>query len=206
MKHLIIISIAIVAFLGLPGLAQAQWSVGPHVIISVPNSDFANVSGVGGGFGVKGVRQMGGVFAVRGDFAFISHGRELASLNFGGFITPAEIKNESYRMTLGPELSTGGRHLRVHAEVAGGFYIFRTSLTDSFGRQFDSNTDGAWGWNAGAGVQYDIGLGPWLDVSLEYQSIYNITTELEDDQGQTAKQDIDANEFTIKAGVIFFLD
>ena len=62
----------------------------------------------------------------------------------------------------------------------------------------------------GGGLQYDIGLGPWLDVSFEYQTIYNITTEFQvrDAQGTVIgieKQDITANEFTIKVGVIFFL-
>jgi len=196
--------------------AGAQWSAAPQIVISIPNSDFANVSGAGGGFGVKVIRDFGRRtgFALRGDFAFLSHGREFTTVNtnsiFGSRL--AEVRHQSFRLTFGPQYSTGSRSFKVYGGVLGGFYIFRTNTDLNIGGNIfqDSSGDAALGWNAGGGFQYDIGLGPWLDVSFEYQTIHNITTEFEvrDDQGTligTEKQNITANEFTIKVGVIFFL-
>jgi len=202
------------ALLYFPIKIQAQWSAAPQIIISIPSSDFANVSGAGGGFGVKVIRDFGkrSGFGLRGDFAFLSHGKEFTQIgtSVGSFI--AEVRHQSFRLTFGPQYSLGSRNFKMYAAVLGGFYIFRTNtdVNTSFGFFQTSTGDAALGWNAGGGLQYDIGLGPWLDVSFEYQTIYNITTEFQvrDDQGtviDTQKQDITANEFTIKVGVIFFL-
>ncbi|MFQ5677568.1 MAG: hypothetical protein ACE5G1_16885, partial [bacterium] len=93
----------------------------------------------------------------------------------------------------------------------GGFYVFRTTIdiNTTFGFFQDESSDAAVGWKIGGGFQYDIGIGPWLDVSFEYNTIYNITTESTAETGQdqfeTTSTDITANEFIIKAGVIFFL-
>ncbi len=201
-----------------PSQGQAQWSAAPQIVISIPNSDFANVSGAGGGFGVKVIRDFGRRtgFGLRGDFAFLSHGREFTTrrINLGGIIRErfAEVRHQSFRLTFGPQYSIGTRNLKMYGGVLGGFYIFRTNVDLNIGGNIfqDSSGDAALGWNVGGGFQYDIGLGPWLDVSFEYQTIHNITTEFEvrDDEGAligTEKLDITANEFTIKVGVVFFL-
>lgn len=213
MRRLIVLVCTIVFFY-FPNQGEAQWSAAPQVVISIPNSDFANVSGTGGGFGIKAVRDFSrrGGFGLRGDFAFLSHGKDFTQVNTlsGSFI--AEIRFQSFRLTFGPQYSFGSRSFRVYGGVLGGFYIFRTNtnINTSLGFFQDSTGDAALGWNLGGGVQYDIGLGPWLDFSFEYQTIYNITTEFQvrDSQGNvvgTEKQDITANEFTIKVGIIFFL-
>ncbi|MCH7755508.1 outer membrane beta-barrel protein [candidate division KSB1 bacterium] len=211
--HRFIILASTFAVLYFPIKIQAQWSAAPQIVISIPRSDFANVSGTGGGFGVKVIRDFGGRsgFGLRGDFAFLSHGKEFTQVNIGGLFI-AEVKHQSFRLTFGPQYSFGSRNFKMHGSILGGFYIFRTNtdVNTSFGFFQDSTGDAALGWNVGGGFQYDIGLGPWLDVSFEYQTIYNITTEFQvrDEQGTVIgieKQDITANEFTIKVGVIFFL-
>ncbi len=203
-------SIIIIAFLLLiisPGFIQAQWSVAPHVVISIPNADFANVSGTGGGFGIKAIRDFRSMHGIglRGDFAFISHGKDFGTV--GGYIS--EIRHQSFRLTFGPQYSLGTRKFKVHAEVSGGFYIFRTNedIQTNFGFFQDSSGDAALGWNFGGGFQYDIGLGPWLDVALEYQTIYNIPQIVGIDEAtlKSITTDITAHEITLKIGVIFFL-
>jgi len=212
--HRFIILVSTFAMLYFPIKIQAQWSVAPQIIISIPRSDFANVSGAGGGFGVKVIRDFGrrNGFGLRGDFAFLSHGKDFTQVptTIGNFL--AEVRHQSFRLTFGPQYSFGSRKLKMYGGVLGGFYIFRTNtdVNTSFGFFQDSSGDAAVGWNVGGGLQYDIGLGPWLDVSIEYQTIYNITTEFQvrDAQGtviETERQDMTANEFTIKVGVIFFL-
>ena len=64
------------------------------------------------------------------------------------------------------------------------------------------------GWNFGGGLQYDVGLGPWLDVSVRYQTIFNIasaTVTNAEGVEEEVRPNITANEFTVKVGVIFFI-
>jgi len=204
-------ALCFMVFTGIPGIVLSQWEVGPHLVISVPRSDFANVSAVVGGFGVKGIYNLAGPLGLRGDFAFISHGRELGTVQDSrgqNFI--AETRNESFRLTAGPQFSTKGRKLRLYGGAQAGFFFFRTNInvTTTFQIFQDSSTDAGLGWNAGGGIQYDMGLGPWIDIAFEYQTIYNLTTEtevIENGETVTLKQDFTANEYTIKAGIIFFL-
>ena len=204
---------AIVLWAIAPSRVQAQWTVGPHVLISFPNSDFANVSQTGGGFGIKVARKMtalGGV-GLRGDFGYLSYGRDVTTVptNFGTYL--GEIRNNAFRLTFGPEYVFGTRNFKAHVGVLGGFYFFRTdiNITDGF-NQFTAASDNEadLGWSAGGGLMYDIGLGPWLDVAVEYQSIYNVPSPRVDPanpEGEPIKRDITAHEITLKIGVIFFL-
>lgn len=210
-----LLSFVIISILFFPALSMAQWSVGPHIVVSIPTADFANVSGTGGGFGIKVIRNvgaLGGGLGLRGDFAFLTHGKDFEAVqsSFGTFL--AEIRNESFRLTFGPQYAFGGRNVKFHAVAEAGFYIFRTNvnLPTNFGFFQDTrDSDAAVGWNFGGGIQYDIGLGPWLDLSVEYQTIYNITSpttrENENGEIETIKRDITANEITLKIGIIFFL-
>ncbi|MFQ5751044.1 MAG: hypothetical protein ACE5HI_03530 [bacterium] len=205
----------LLGFIISPGMLQAQWAVGPHIVVSFPSSDFANVSGTGGGFGIKVIRQvntLGGI-ALRGDFAFLTYEKGFDTVRDAfnrEFL--AEIRNEAFRLTFGPNYTVGSRNFKVHFGAMGGFYFFRTNInvSTSFGFFQDSrDNEVALGWNVGGGFQYDIGLGPWLDVALRYQSIYNVPTTVttQDTGGQvdTRKVDITAHELTLKIGLIFFL-
>jgi len=199
---------------------QAQWSVAPQIVISVPQADFENVSQTGGGFGVKVSRKfksLGGL-ELRGDFAFLSYGKEFNQLTDGagnpitefGFPLIAEFRNEGMRMTLGPQYTVGTDFLKVYAGVLGGFYYYRTNVTvqgTTFGFSDSRDNNVALGWNFGGGLLYDIGLGPWIDLSLQYQTIYNLPTrsEQQNEQGGFDTVDITAHEFTFKIGVLFFL-
>lgn len=213
MRRLTMLGIVLALFI-MPAITQAQWSVGPQIVISIPTSDFANVSDVGGGFGIKVIRQLnslGGV-ALRGDFAFLSHGKDFQTVETFSGSFAAEVRHESFRINFGSQYSFGTDNFKLYLGARGGFYFFRTNINipTSFGfLTAEDESDAAVGWNVGGGIQYDIGLGPFLDLAIEYQTIYNITTELEiqDDAGGvvTAKQDITANEFTVKIGVTFFL-
>ncbi|MFQ5708643.1 MAG: outer membrane beta-barrel protein [bacterium] len=195
-----------------PALCQAQWSVGPHIVISAPTSDFANVSEVGGGLGLKGIYQVSKFahLSLRSDFSFISYGGtkfKSVTVNGGGPF-PAQSRNESFRLIFGPQVSFGKRPIKFQLFSMGGFYFFRENLTitDGFFVVQDSRENSSeLGWNFGGGIQYDIGLGPWLDISVEYNTIKNISGPPVAGDEQAPRPDIDANEITIKMGVIFFL-
>ncbi len=210
----LLLTTTVLTLLLLPSWAGAQWSIGPSVVISIPTADFSNVSGVGGGFGVKAVRELKMGFGLRGDFAYLSHGKEFQSISTISGVFPAEVRHQSFR------LAAGGQYMlhvaegfNLYASALGGFYWFRTNinLNTAVGFfQLEGRSEAALGWNFGGGFQYDFGLGPLLDIGLEYQTIYNISSEFEirDPSGEvigTEKRDITANEFLIKVGVTFFL-
>jgi len=48
----------------------------------------------------------------------------------------------------------------------------------------------ALGWNANLGFQFDIGLGPWIDISAEYQTIYNVPGPIDPEQPDRAVPDL----------------
>jgi hypothetical protein len=193
-----------------PNLAQAQWSVGPHILVSFPNSDFANVSKTGAGFGIKAahrLRSLGGV-GLRGDFAFLSYGREITTVTdpfFGTFI--AEVRNDAIRLTFGPEYTFGTRKFKAHVGVLGGLYFFKTDINIDQFTPISSESDAALGWNFGGGLMFDVGLGPWIDLGVEYQSIYNVPAPVPDpaNPGEVLSSDITAHEITLKIGILFFL-
>ncbi len=194
--------------------ANAQWAIGPSVVISIPTSEFSNVSGVGGGFGVKVIRNLNNSgLGLRGDFAYLSHGKEFQSIATLSGLFPAELRHQSFRLAGGAQYSFGSDELKFYAGAMGGFYWFRTTvnINTSFGFfQAEGQSDAALGWNFGGGVQLDFGLGPLFDVGVEYQTIYNIgqSIEIRDANGEVVdveRRDITANEFLVKLGVTFFI-
>lgn len=194
---------SVIVLLTLTGTGRPQWSVGPHIAISFPTAEFANVSDVGGGLGVKAfyqVRSFGNSgLALRGDFVYITYDSRLESENttIGPILTQA--RDESYRLAVGPHLLLGSRSYKFHLGATGGVYLYRT--TNAF-RSKDTTLE--LGWNVSGGLSIDIGLGPWLDLDVEYHTIKNIPGPV-DDANPDERVDIDANDVTVKAGVLFFL-
>ncbi|MCA9754833.1 MAG: outer membrane beta-barrel protein [Candidatus Eisenbacteria bacterium] len=189
------------------------WQVGPHLLIAVPMDDFQNVSGVGGGLGIRGNYELSDVFSIRGDAAYLSYGRKFETLYFGpsiGFLQ-AETTSQNYRLSLGPQLSFYGTKFIVYTSGQAGAYLFRTAITVP-GTTYSDSRDTHWalGWNGALGVQFDVGLGPWLDVGVAYQTMYDLpgpTRENPDDPDAAPIQgdDITAQELTIELGIQFFL-
>jgi|GEM_PF-2348657 len=198
--------------------AQAQWAISPQVIVSVPTSDFANVRETGGGFGLKVVRQtaaLDGGLGLRGDFGFLTFGKTTNLFFDPTFGTiPVETRNESFRFVFGPQYRFGGRTLKFFVGANGGAFFYRTTVNARLGvtgQNLGSNSlDSKWalGWNVGAGFQYDIGLGPWIDVGFAYQTVHNVPEALDDNTMNDPDKnvpDITAHEFTIKFGVVIFI-
>jgi len=212
MKQIAFLSTALFFFVA--SNAAAQWVIGPQVVIATPEPEFANIQGTGGGFGIKAIRKtelLGGSLGWRGDFAFLTFGKDRQLDLFGNSI---EARNEGYRLSVGPEFSVGTRKLRAYAGANAGLYYFRVNIRtvfdygyDEYFRQRDNNW--ALGWNFGLGLQYDVGLGPWLDVGFEYQTMHNLPESLPDRIDPEVEPppipDITAHEFTFKVGVTFFL-
>ena len=189
------------------------WQVGPHILIAVPMDDFENVSGIGGGLAIRGNYELSDVFSIRGDAAYLSYGRTLEQLDFGPGVGlyPAETTSQSYRLAVGPQIAFNNRRFLVYLSSQTGAYLFRTSIAVP-GTTYSDSRDNNWalGWNGGLGVQFDVGFGPWLDVGVQYQSIYDLpgapTENPDDPEGPPIQGGkITARELTLEFGVHFFL-
>lgn len=205
MKRLLIFAV-ILTLVIFPKISQAQWSVGPHIIVSIPQQDFANVSDAGGGFGIKGVYRFPSLhgLALRGDFGYISYGSDFKTVIIGGFAAPARTENQSFRLTFGPQFSFGTSRFKIQLVGMGGFYFYSTSVIFSSGFADIQDNIAELGWSLGGGIQYDIGLGPWLDLAVEYNTIKNIPGP-PDENDPDKRIDIDAKDITLKIGVVFFI-
>lgn len=216
------------AFVLAPLALQGQWAVTPEIVVAIPQQKFANVGQTGGGFGIKVERAFNfhrrGLL-LRGDFAFVTFGRKTSLLqdDNGNIIldrfgpVPVETRNEGFRLTGGPQYTIGGRNVRANASISGGIYYFRTNTSfiyaDAISAQRFQNLDGNWalGWNGGIGLQFDAGLGPWLELGFEYQTMHNLpgpgvdAGELEPGVTAPKPPDITAHEYTLRFGVVFFL-
>lgn len=179
--------------------------VGPHILISMPRENFANVSGSGEGFGVKGyidLKNLQGL-SLRADLGFLSYGDKMRRVDYGF----AQIRNEALQLSVGPQyLFKNGRFGAYFAPMIGIFnYSTIVSIPDLYYNYYNySERRGSktnWGWSVGGGLLYDIGLGPWIDLSLKYGKILNIVETRLDDKVIKS----DAVDISITIGVLFFL-
>ena len=193
-----------------------EWQLQPHIPIGIPLDEFENVSEVGVGLGVRATYEITDLVSARGDLAYLSYGERIeaigADANVGTF--GVQVSQQSYRAALGPQLSFSlGERFGSYVSAQGGMYFFRTNL--SIVSSFDSVSDSrdnnfAFGWNTGVGLLYDAGFGPWIDVGLDYVTMYDLpgpaVADPNDPDGPPIEgEKITANELTVRVGVNFYL-
>jgi len=190
-----------------PTQARTQWQVGPHLLIAFPQSDFANVSNVGGGLGVNVTHPLWGLswLGLRGDFGYISFGSDQRGADLGGFFVLVQSRNESFRLSVGPQLMVKKKRFQVYGNTNVGVFNYRTVLTipSYYTYPLTQTTDSLTrlGWGVGGGVMYSLGFGPWLDAGLQYLTIRNaVSSKINGTEIRS-----DANEFNLTLGVVFFL-
>jgi len=190
---------------------QAQWAISPHIVVALPKEKFANINQTGGGLGLGVERQITGRrkngFTLKGDLTFINFGkkRQLGLTNYGTDLI--KFSDNAMRLIIGPQYRFGSKALKLYFGAAGGAHYFLTNITSSNGASLGSqNEEWSLGWNLGGGILYDIGMGPFIDVSFEYQTIYGVGGNKVNEVGEViSTPEVTANEYTIKVGVIFFI-
>lgn len=186
-------------------VGAATYGIGPHILISMPQENFANISGSGEGFGLKGYIDFKNLpgFSMRADLGFLSYGDKMQIESFY-FV---QTRNEGLQLSVGPQyLYKTGRFGAYFCPMIGIFnYSTIVSVPDLYYNYYNySERRGSktnWGWSIGVGLLYDIGLGPWIDLSAKYGKILNIV------EARTNNQVIksDAVDVSITVGVLFFL-
>jgi len=192
------------------GYWQSNWALGPHLVISFPQDEFANVSKTGEGIGGKLLYRLENISFLnpRADFTYLSYGEQKKDQTFSAGYFLVQTRNESFQLTVGPQFSAKIGRFTPYLAPMGGLYIYRSvvSIPDLYyyyGVPATETTSSLtrFGWNINAGVMFDVGLGPLIDFSLRYQTINGaVKTKVND---VTIKSD--ARDFNVSIGVVFFL-
>ncbi len=206
LNKLLIISI-VIYFASQAGAQTGNWGLGPHLFISLPQSGFDNLSKDGEGLGAKAFYRFNNNYlSLRADFAYLSYGerREAEMISIGyGLITR---RNESFQFTLGPQTTLRAGIVTLYLAGMAGLYNYRTVVTyedyyyTTYPYNETSDSQTKWGWNGSAGLLFDIGLGPYIDLGFKYQRILDAKTVTE-----TGSYEQDASDFVITLGVVFFV-
>jgi len=191
----------------------SNWAIGPHLTISFPQSEFSNYSKNGEGLGAKVLYRLEALpfLTPRMDFTYLSFGEKRSTIE--GAYSPyyfIQTRNESFQLTVGTQLSQKLGRVTLYVEPMGGLYNFRTVVTIPddyyyylYGQPYTEtkNSRTKFGWGVNGGIMLDIGLGPHLDLQLNYQTIPDVVKTIEDDKTVTR----DAKDFSISFGAVFFL-
>ncbi|KPL18760.1 MAG: hypothetical protein AMJ92_06345 [candidate division Zixibacteria bacterium SM23_81] len=208
MSQRVVVTLLTFLFLAYCSTATAGFAVGPNLFLSMPQEDFANVSGNGGGVGIKFLFSppvMVGIGA-RADLAFVVYGSETRKGEVAGIPVDVETRNQSVQFTVGPQFQTPMGPARFYAAPMAGVYNYSTEVeiegTD-IGKTDFSTTKFGWNFTGGMLVKvYSSPLGKFdLDVDLmaKYHTIKDaVETEID---GQ--KETTDSNDITLHAGVLF---
>ena len=188
--------------------SNAQIAIGPHILISIPQDNFANFSDTGEGLGVKFAYTLTSmpILSARVDLEYLSYGIKPAAYYYN--VGTISTRNEAFRLVAGPELAVEFGRFRVYGEAMGGIYAYRTvvSVTNYiyYGSYYPETTMSKtkFGWNAGGGVLVDIGIGPWIDIGAKYHNINDIIDAEVDGEPIIS----DGQDVSINIGVVFFID
>ena len=201
-------SLAFVLVLTATNFAQdRKWAIGPHLMFSIPQGKFNDVSNTGEGLGGKVLKRISSLNSIsaRLDISYLSYGDKRSSDIFGYLVT---TRNESFQLTVGPQLNVNSGIIGFYLAPMGGVFNYRIVTSDEFASYYygypvtrTESSRTKLGWNISGGVTADIGLGPLIDVGFKYQSINNaVTVKTEENSYKT-----DAKDFVVTVGVIFNL-
>lgn len=188
--------------------AAAEYDFGLNLVVDLPQEDFANISGAGGGVGLKILRPLSGPWLrLRGDFELLFFGEEEHAGDVYGFEGSVITRHESIRLLAGVELSSPpSRSWRVYVAPAAGLYYFRSIDRIQWTVFHEtSSSEVKFGWKLDAGMTFTRFKRPHrprgleIDFGVSYGTVRNaIDREIEEVTVRT-----DANEFMVHAGVIW---
>ncbi|HNS73659.1 MAG TPA: hypothetical protein PKI81_09655 [bacterium] len=184
-----------------------NWGVGVHLVVSLPQQGFDNLSRDGEGIGTKVYYRFTPAFALRGDLAYLSYGerRNSEMSTNGPFLVTR--RNESFQLSLGPQFTHRIGRITPYAAALGGFYYYHTVTTyESYYYNYydypytdSSNGQSKLGWSISTGLLVDLGIGAHLDFGLKLQNIRKVETTIE--EVTTRKTGVD---YVITLGAVFF--
>ncbi|MBN1349334.1 hypothetical protein JXJ21_07990 [candidate division KSB1 bacterium] len=182
---------------------------GGHVLVSIPLGTFADVTKTGVGLGGKISYQPESKpwFSIRGDLGYLSYESTQRPVLAGGYFVTETIRSEGFHIGIGPQASLTKGAFKAYVGATAGLYYFQTVISyPELAYYYDyyltdtRDSHGALGGKIGGGIMIDIGLGPWIDIGMNYGYIKN--GALHTVNNRRIKKD--AQEFSISIGVFFF--
>ncbi len=205
-------SVAAVIFIAFYSMGvQAQesnWAFGPHLIFSFPQSEFANVSKTGEGLGGKATYRLpfARALSLRSDFVYLSYAERKDDLFYMDYYTMAQTRNESFQLTIGLQASKRLGSFTPYLAWMNGIYNYRSVVSFQSAYYYDygladtKESQTKWGWNANAGLLWDIGIGPHIDLNFRYQTIWGTMHNTAEKTSEKHPKDL-----SVTLGVVFFL-
>ena len=188
------------------GAQTGNWGMGPHLLISLPQQGFDNLSKDGEGIGGKVFYRFNNPYlSLRADLGYLSYGerRNSEMIDYGYYTVTR--RNESFQLTMGPQLTYRIGAITPYASAQAGLYYYHTvvSVQDFYGYGYTDpvGSQTKWGWNTGGGILIDLGIGPYIDLGFKYQEILDAETKTD---LKTIKQT--GIDYCITLGVVFFRD
>jgi len=209
MKTVVVITFIFGMMLLSFNLDAAPVDGGIHLLISSPMGEMAEVSKTGMGLGGKFLAgfEMQPWFAIRGDIGYLSYDSKQYLVNFGGYAVYETVRREGFQLAIGPQLTYNKDSFKLYLSPMAGYYYFQTviSLPEVayyYGYMASDTKDsyGVFGWTVGGGFMFDIGLGPWIDVGIKYNYLFDgARRKIENEVIKN-----DGSDLTISLGVVFY--
>jgi hypothetical protein len=204
----IVMPLIALMLLAFSSAALAGFAVGPNLFLSMPQKDFANVSGNGGGVGIKFLFSppvMPGIGA-RADLAFVVYGSETREEEVAGIPVDVETRNQSVQFTVGPQFQTPIGPVRFYAAPMAGVYNYSTEVEikgTEIGKTDFSTTKFGWNFVGGMLVKvYSSPLGKF-DLDIDLMAKYHTIKDAVETEIDGHKETTDSNDITFHAGVLF---
>jgi len=185
---------------------EENWGLGVHLVVSLPQQGFDNLSRDGEGIGTKVFYRLNPWFSLRGDLAYLSYGerRNSEMSSYGYWLVTR--RNESFQLALGPQLSHQIGRITPYTAAMGGFYYYHTVTTYedyysyySYPYTENSNGQSKLGWSLSSGLLIDLGIGAHLDFGFKLQNIRKVETTIK--EVTTRQTGVD---YVITLGAVFF--
>lgn len=165
--------LVILTLLLFPSAAFSRTALGPTLIGSLPQNEFADMAGAGAGIGAKFLYYLPSlpVLAFRADVSAVWYGSQesisLTTEYSPEIVAHLKTRRRSYRVALGPHLESPTGSIRPYLAPMIGLYHHRVTekIDGQIAWQSECVNTMKFGWSLGAGFVVD--LTGWPEQNLE---------------------------------------
>ena len=147
-------------------------------------------------------------FVPRADLAFVSYDSRQQMVYVGGLPTLASVRQEGFHLSFGPQFTGKFRSVWLYCSPQLGYSYFQTIASipelayyGYYASERQEHYD-AFHVAADAGIMFDIGLGPLIDIGFKYRYLFDgVRKEAEEHVTYS-----DGSDFTVSLGVMWYFD
>ncbi|MBN2090990.1 outer membrane beta-barrel protein [candidate division KSB1 bacterium] len=207
MTRFLIFGLLIFVIIFLNPLPATALDGGIHLIIASPQDKLAETMKTGMGLGGKFIYtfDMQPWFSIRSDLGYLSYDSKQRIVQVGGYPMYETSRSEGFRLSIGPQLNLNNTATKFYLSPQVGYHYFQTVLSLPELAYYDiyavdtKDSYGAFGWAVYGGFMFDIGLGPWIDIGIGYNYLFDGVRQKVDEK--TVRSD--GTDITVTLGVVF---